>query len=241
MSQTPAGDGQTEGRDPPKEFSTGTTIVGLAGADGVVLGADARASLGGRFVTNQSVRKVEPIGEHAAIAFSGGVSDAQSFVAQLRAEQRIYELDHDRPMSTGVLAERAAGLLRSGQFRGLGIVLGGVDPEPAIYEVDGAGGVLRDDVAAGGSGMQLAYGALEAAFESSSTVESLRLLAARALESAAERDVASGDGMTITAITADGLAERRIDGLGEVALDAASADGSADGGDADEGVTRDGR
>ncbi|MFC3958134.1 proteasome subunit alpha [Halovivax cerinus] len=199
------------------EFSTGTTIVALAGDDGVVLGADARVSLGGRFVTNRSARKVEPIGERAAVAFSGGVSDAQSVVGQLRTERRLYELDHGRPMPTDALATVAGRLIRDGQFRSIGLLLGGVD-ESAVYWIDGGGGVMRDTYAASGSGMQLAYGALEGAYEPDRPVADLRPLAADALAAAAERDVASGDGMTITTITDEGLSERRTNTLGREAL-----------------------
>ncbi|WP_254863686.1 hypothetical protein [Halovivax gelatinilyticus] len=94
--------------DVSTELTTGTTVVGLAGSDGVVIGADARASLGGRFVTNQSMQKVEPIGNRAAVAFAGGVSDAQSLVDQLRAERRLYELEHDRPSTTTSPSRRRA-------------------------------------------------------------------------------------------------------------------------------------
>ncbi|MFB6173422.1 MAG: proteasome subunit beta, partial [Halobacteriales archaeon] len=40
---------------------TGTTTVGVSTADGVVLATDMRASLGGRFVSNKDVQKVEQI------------------------------------------------------------------------------------------------------------------------------------------------------------------------------------
>src|SRR6056297_4020681 len=123
------------------EFSTGTTIVALGGDDGVVLGADARVSLGGRFVTNRSARKVEPIGDRAAVAFSGGVSDAQAVVERLRVERRLYEFERDRPIATEALAQRAAKLIRSGQFRSIELLLGGVSDSPAVYWIDGAGGV----------------------------------------------------------------------------------------------------
>ncbi|ELZ08401.1 20S proteasome subunits A/B [Halovivax asiaticus JCM 14624] len=206
------------------EFSTGTTIVALGGDDGVVLGADARVSLGGRFVTNRSARKVEPIGERAAVAFSGGVSDAQSVVDQLRTERQLYKLDHGRPMPTDALATTAGRLIRNGQFRSIGLLLGGVD-ESAVYWIDGGGGVMRDAYAANGSGMQLAYGALEGAYEPARPVSDLRPIAADALAAAAERDVASGDGMTITTITGEGLSERRTNGLGREAL--AGADGAS--------------
>ena len=54
------------------EYSTGTTTVGLVAADGVVLATDRRASLGGRFVSNKDVVKVEQVHPTAPVAASRG-------------------------------------------------------------------------------------------------------------------------------------------------------------------------
>ena len=216
--------GSRDGTEAVHEFdrqggvSTGTTVVGLAGSDGVVLAADARASLGGRFVTNRSMRKVEPIGETTAVAFSGGVSGAQSLVDGLRAERRLYELDHDRPASTRALANSAAGRIRTGRLGPLWILVGGFDDGPELYEVGAGGGLMESPYAAAGSGMQLAYGTLERSFEPGQFVESLWPIAADAVAAAAERDTASGDGTTIATITADGTTLEAFDGLGTEAL-----------------------
>ena len=204
--------------EPPRGVSTGTTVVGLAGADGVVLAADARASLGGRFVTNRSMRKVEPIGETTAVAFSGGVSDAQSLVDGLRTERRLYELEHDRPASTEALARAAAGRIRAGHIRSLWLLFGGYDDGPVLAEVGVGGGVMPSEYAATGSGMQLAYGALERSFEPDLPVTDLRPIAANAVAAAAERDTASGDGTTIATIFAGGIDLEQFDGLGADAL-----------------------
>ena len=211
-------DGTSESTDRVRGVSTGTTTVGLAGANGVVLAADARASLGGRFVTNRSMRKVEPVGDRAAVAFAGGVGGAQAFVRTLRAERQLYELRQDRPPSTQTLASVAADRSRAGQFPSVWLLLGGLDDEPAVYEIDPAGGVMATTYAAGGSGMQLAYGALERSYEPGQEVDVLRSTAADALEAASERDAASGDGMCLTTITADGLTVDTYDALGSGAV-----------------------
>lgn len=212
---------------------TGTTTVGIAGSDGVVLAADTRASIGGgRFVTNRSMRKVESIDDGIAVAFSGSVSDAQSFVRRLRAEARLYRLEHGEPMAVETTATVAGDLVRRGPYRVLDLVLAGVGDEPAVYDVGPGGGVMATPYAAAGSGMQLAYGALEGAIgdgrsleESGSVgdrrpVEELRTIAARAIESATARDTASGDGMTVATITGDGVSMETIDEIGPGAIDA---------------------
>ena len=70
---------------------TGTTTVGLVTADGVVIATDMRASLGGRFVSNKNVQKVEQIHDTAALTLVGSVGGAQSFIKSLRAEANLYE------------------------------------------------------------------------------------------------------------------------------------------------------
>lgn len=219
---------------------TGTTTVAVAGFDGVVLAADTRASIGGgRFVANRTTQKIEPIGDRAAVAFSGSVSDAQAFVRQLRAEARLYQLEHGRSMSLESLATLAGGLVRRGPYRVLDLLLAGVEDgggsgsrskadndgdgngvRTAVYDIGPGGGVMTTDYAASGSGMQLAYGALEGAIgvesDAGRTVAGLRPIVAGAVRSATARDTASGDGMTIATITADDLELERVDDLDAV-------------------------
>jgi len=47
----------------PKEVSTGTTLVAVEFADGVVLGADTRTSMG-TLVANRVTDKLTPISSH---------------------------------------------------------------------------------------------------------------------------------------------------------------------------------
>jgi len=48
-------------RDEESVNKTGTTTIGITTTDGVVVATDQRASLGGRFVSNKNVQKVEQI------------------------------------------------------------------------------------------------------------------------------------------------------------------------------------
>jgi len=71
--------GTVAGSDGAVEYSTGTTTVGLVAADGVVLATDRRASLGGRFVSNKDVVKVEQVHPTAALTIAGSVGAAQAY------------------------------------------------------------------------------------------------------------------------------------------------------------------
>ncbi|WP_436344455.1 proteasome subunit alpha [Natronorubrum sp. FCH18a] len=217
----------TDSSTASKEIKTGTTTVGAVGADGVVLAADRRASLSGQFVTNQSARKIEPVDDRTAVAFSGSVSDAQSFVRQLRAELRQYEFRHGDAASVETAATVAGDLVRRGPYRILDLVLAGVDDDPAVYQIGGGGSVMDTAYAASGSGMQLAYGSLEGAYEPDLPLADLRRVVAAAVQSATERDTASGDGMTIATIAPDSLDLEQFDDIAAAVASTAAIEGDS--------------
>jgi proteasome beta subunit len=211
------------------EFDTGTTVVGLTAQDAVVMAADRRMSLGGRFTANKSVQKVEQVHPTAAMGISGSVGPAQDLLRSLRAEASLYESRRGEPMTVGALAQTAGGLVR-----GLPVtpLLGGVEPAPEeegasahVYSLDGGGSVLEDEYVATGSGLQVAYGVLERRYDPEASVETATETAAAAVAAASERDTASGNGCTVTTITSEGVetvAHERdeidaVAGTGEVA------------------------
>jgi len=185
---------------------TGTTTVGLTTADGVVLATDMRASLGGRFVANKNVQKVEQVHPTAAMTIAGSVGGAQSFLRSIRAEVNLYEARRGEDMSIPALATLSGNFMRGGPFFIVNPILGGVDDDGShVYSIDPAGGVMDDDYTVTGSGMQLAYGTLEREYEDGLSTAEARTVAARAIDSAMERDTASGDGIFLAEIDAEGV------------------------------------
>lgn len=185
---------------------TGTTTIGLTTADGVVIATDQRASLAGRFVSNKNVQKVEQIHPTAALTMVGSVGGAQSFIASLRAEANLYEARRGKTMSMEALSTLAGNFARGGPFFMINPILGGVDEEGShVYSIDPAGGVMEDDYTVTGSGMQLAYGTLEQEYEPELTNDEAKSIAARGIQSAAERDTGSGNGVYLAEITAEGV------------------------------------
>lgn len=192
--------------DEDQTTKTGTTSVGLAVADGVVIATDRRASLGGRVVANKQVQKVESIHPRAALTLVGSVGGAQSFVRSLRAEANLYETRRGEAMSIHALATLASNFARGGPFFMINPVLGGVDDEGShIYSIDPAGGLSEDDYVVTGSGMPYALGVLEQEYREDLSMAEAITVATRAVESASERDTASGNGVTIAEVTAEGV------------------------------------
>jgi len=193
-------------RDEDAVNKTGTTTIGIATADGVVVATDRRASLGGRFVSNKDVQKVEQIHPTAALTLVGSVGGAQSFIRTLRAEVNLYETRRGKDMSMQALSTLAGNFARGGPFLAINPILGGIDEEGShVYSIDPAGGVMEDDYTVTGSGLTVAYGTLEDRYEPDMSIEQATEVAAVSIEAAAERDTGSGNGLCVAEVTEDGV------------------------------------
>ncbi|MFU1780392.1 archaeal proteasome endopeptidase complex subunit beta [Haloarcula japonica] len=194
------------GRDEENVVKTGTTTVGLSTENGVIIATDRRASLGGRFVSNKQVQKVEQIHPTAAMTLVGSVGGAQSFIRSLRAEADLYEVRRDEPLSIHALATLAGNFARGGPYFAINPIVGGVDEEGShVYSVDPAGGVLEDDYTVTGSGTMVATGTIEGQYDPEMSLGEARDLAIRAVNAAAERDTGSGNGVVLAEITDEGV------------------------------------
>ena len=192
--------------DPETVSKTGTTTIGLTTDEGVVIATDMRASLGGRFVSNKNVQKVDQIHPTGALTMVGSVGGAQSFISSLRAEVNLYESRRGEDMSIDALATLAGNFARGGPFFAIHPILGGVDDDGShVYSIDPAGGVMGDEYTVTGSGMQLAYGHLEQSYEEDLSNDEAMTIAAQGIKSAVERDTGSGNGVFLAEITTDGV------------------------------------
>ena len=197
---------ETAGSDAVQSTETGTTSIGVTTADSVVIATDRRASLGGRVVSNKNVTKVEQVHDRAALTMVGSVGGAQSFIRSIRAEANLYEARRGTPMKINALATVASNFLRGGPFFMINPILGGVDETgPHVYSIDPMGGLSEDEYVVTGSGMQFAMGVLEQEYEDDLSHEEGIEIATRAVQSASERDTASGNGVTIAEVTAEGV------------------------------------
>jgi len=215
IGSLPEGDHQ-HAADDETVNKTGTTTVGITTDDGVVVATDRRASLGGRFVSNKNVQKVEQIHPTAALTLVGSVGGAQSFIRTLRAESDLYETRRGESMSIHALATLAGNFARGGPFLAINPILGGVDEDGShVYSIDPAGGVMKDDYTVTGSGMQLAYGTIEGNYDPEMSMDEARDLAVTAIAAATERDTGSGNGVVTAHVTADGVDIETFDSVAD--------------------------
>jgi len=183
--------------------------MGLVYSDGVILASEKRVSYGS-MIMSKTGKKVFKIADSIGAACAGLVSDMQLLIREVSAYAKLYELDNKRSISVRSAAKVMSNLLFGRRLIPLitQTIVGGVDDEgPSIYVLDVLGSVLPDKYAAVGSGAQMAIGVLEEGYRDGMTQQEAKELVLRAIKSAINRDVMSGDGVDFLTITKDGIVE----------------------------------
>jgi proteasome beta subunit len=188
----------------------GATTIGVVCQDGVVLASEKRVSWG-RMVMSRAGKKVFIITPNIGLAFAGLVSDMQALAREAVAYANLFGLDNNRPIGVKAMAKLISNLLFQRRLFPLLMetVVGGVDEEgPMVYALDPVGSVIPDKFVSAGSGAPIAMGLLEANYREDMSLEDGAALTLQAIKSAVARDAASGDGVDMLLIKADGIEER---------------------------------
>lgn len=192
-------------------YFPGATAVGITYPQGVVLGAEKRFTYG-TFVVSRSGKKVFSISDKVGAACAGMVADMQVLVRQITAYVKIRELELGRPMAPNSVAKLMSVLLFEMRYTPLltQTIIGGVGEKPSIYVLDPLGSVIPDEYAAVGSGAEMAIGVIESEYNPNMTESQAKELAVKSIKSAIQRDAASGDGVDLLVLTADGCKTESI-------------------------------
>ena len=183
-------------------LKTGTTTIGIRYKDGVVLATDQRATMG-HIIAHSNVQKLYQLSDNLGMTIAGVVGDAQLMVRYMQSEIALYEMKKGAPMTVNAAATFVANAIRQGFY--LGLIVGGYDKTGGhVFSIDGAGGYIEDNFMSVGSGSVFALGALQAAYKEDMTKDEAVDVAVTALNSAVRRDSASGDGMLVAYIDAEG-------------------------------------
>ena len=76
----------------------GTTTIGMVCSDGVVIGSRHEGH-DGHIYSNSEVRKVYKIDNNLGMTIAGGVGDAQELIRIIKAQNEIYKMNENRPLS----------------------------------------------------------------------------------------------------------------------------------------------
>ncbi len=188
----------------------GTTTVGVVCSDGVVIGADMRATMGG-FIANSDVRKVFKIDTNLALTIAGSVGDAQELIRIIKAQNEIYKMNEGRSMSPKSANSLLSIILQGNKMVPyyVQLIIAGVDgDQPQIYNMDQLGGYTEEkEFTVTGSGSEVAIGYLEDSFRKGTTTKDAVKVVARALAMATKRNAYTGEGVIIATITKAGYTE----------------------------------
>jgi len=198
-----------------QELKTGTTTVGLVCKDGLVLAADMRMTAGDMIASKQA-KKIHKVNDEIAVTWAGSVSDLQLLTKLLRAELKLKSIQSKKKVTIKEAANLLGGLLYSSirqmsMIPGIAhFVMAGIDQQGLhLYDLYPDGSVTEvEDYTSSGSGSVFAYGVLESDYKKDLTVEKGVELATKAVKSALERDINSGGGIYVVAVTEKGIQEK---------------------------------
>eukprot|EP01069_Polyplicarium_translucidae_P001614 Polyplicarium_translucidae@DN1741_c0_g1_i1.p2 len=202
-------DGPTE----LEEISTGTTIMAVRCAEGVVLGADTRTSAG-NFIANRASRKVSRIHDNIFVCRSGSAADTQALASfvKLYLEQHASELGPSaKPTVTA-----AASLFRHFAYEykdalSAGLIVAGVDERhgPQVFAIPLGGTMLQMPYAVGGSGSTYITALVDATFRDDFTIAEAEEFVAKCVAHAMARDGSSGGLVRLTTVRRDGVVSEK--------------------------------
>ncbi|KAJ0055237.1 hypothetical protein NL108_013545, partial [Boleophthalmus pectinirostris] len=195
-----------EGGKAPKPMKTGTTIAGVVFKDGVVLGADTRAT-SSEVVADKMCAKIHYISPNIYCCGAGTAADTQKTTDILSSNLTIYSLNSGRNprmiMAANILQDM---LYRYHGTIGANLILGGVDcTGNHLYEVGPWGSVDTMPYMAMGSGDLAAMGILEDRFKPDMEMEEAKELVRAAIQSGIMNDLGSGHNIDLCVITRKGV------------------------------------
>jgi proteasome beta subunit len=193
---------------------TGTSLVCIICKDGVVMASDRQVTLGESLVSNKDFQKTNPINEYLVVSWAGMVSGAQRLSKLIAAELKLKHLRTKvRPtvkQSASLVATIAyAGIRQPSMVPDIvDTFVGGLNEDGtcAIFHIGPDGSLMQvNDYDASGSGRTFILGLLERQYKGDITIKQAIDLAKEALLSSTQRDVFSGYGIDVYAITKEGI------------------------------------
>jgi len=193
-------------------IKTGTTTLGMKINDGVILAADRRVTAGYR-VVNKAFKKIVQIDDDIVVTIAGTVSDTQLVLKWISAELKLNKIRRQKPNSVKAAVNLLANIVYSNirkmsMIPGIShFIVGGKDDKGFhLYEIGADGSVSECDAyLTSGSGSSMVYGVMEANYKPKLSTDDGVKLAVKAINAAMQRDIASGNGVDVISISADGV------------------------------------
>jgi len=192
-------------------ISTGTTLVAVACADGVIVGTDSRTS-SGQYIVSRATDKITPISDNIVVLRSGSSADTQFIAKEVLRDIEIESLLDQVPVGV----EKAAQLFRQYAYYNrveisAGMIVAGWDTEKGgqIYAIPRGGFISREHFITFGSGSGVIMGYLDEKWKPAMSKEDAITLVSSCVRLAIYRDGSSGGVIRIGYISKDGV-ERSV-------------------------------
>lgn len=191
---------------------TGTTTVGVVGADFVLLAADQQATMG-NVVADEDAQKIYCITDYVALTISGGVGDALAIIRFLKAQAALYEVERGTKITPKAVASLLSNVLNGNRYYPFMFMplIGGVNNKAELYEIDPVGSIAdKKKYGVTGSGSDFAISILDSGYKEGMNEDEAVLLAIKAVMASKNRDIYTG-GRTISVSIIDKDGYRTMD------------------------------
>ena len=81
-----------------EKIKSGTTTIGIICKDGVVMAADARATMD-TFISSSEAVKVYCLNDNLGMTIAGGVGDAEYLVKLIKMQNELYRMSENKQLS----------------------------------------------------------------------------------------------------------------------------------------------
>ncbi|TCD71115.1 proteasome core particle subunit beta 2 [Steccherinum ochraceum] len=195
---------QDRGIPLPRATSTGTTIVGCVFKDGIVLGADTRATTG-PIVADKNCEKIHYISESIRCCGAGTAADTEFTTALIASNLEMHALSTGRkPRVVTAMTMLKQMLFRYQGHIGAALVLGGVDATgPQLFTIHPHGSTDKLPYVTMGSGSLAAMAVFESGWKPDMSREEALNLVSMAISAGIFNDLGSGSNVDACVITAD--------------------------------------
>ncbi|KAF8189995.1 proteasome subunit [Mycena galopus ATCC 62051] len=187
----------------PKATSTGTTIVGCLFEDGIVLGADTRATEG-PIVADKNCEKIHYITENIRCCGAGTAADTEFTTALISSNMELHALSTGRkPRVVTAMTMLKQMLFRHQGQIGAALVLGGVDATgPHLFTIHPHGSTDKLPYVTMGSGSLAAMAVFESGWKANMSRADALQLVKDAISAGIFNDLGSGSNVDACIITA---------------------------------------
>ncbi|EGF78736.1 hypothetical protein BATDEDRAFT_17403 [Batrachochytrium dendrobatidis JAM81] len=193
---------QSKGVKMPKATSTGTTIVGVVYKDGIVLGADTRATAG-PIVADKNCEKIHYLAPNMYCCGAGTAADTEFTTALISSKLELHSLQTGRePRVVTAMTMLKQMLFKYQGHIGAALVLGGYDVNgPQLYTIAPHGSTDKLPFVTMGSGSLAAMAVFEAGWRANMNREEAVQIVCDAIEAGIFNDLGSGSNVDVTVIT----------------------------------------